>query len=194
MASVTSVLSVSVSIMLSLGEMKGGDRLSKPYNAGPPLVDLVVLVDLNQPLGEPRRDAPSVNTANFQRNKLAHAILNILKQPIRVFLTLHPAEYAPRSISMRQHQRNYLRAVLRDSIVVVLGDPVQASPRPLQRTVTPDVFKVQRNTHSRVVRVPLECERRALYHRRSTSERQPRVHLPQFSQVEIHDRRLPDST
>src|ERR1017187_1638138 len=155
MASVTSVLSVSVSIMLSLGEMKGGDRLSKPYNAGPPLVDLVVLGDLNQPLGESRCDAPSVNTANFQRNELAHTILNILKKPIRMFLTLHSSEHAPRTISMGQRQRDYLRAVLRDSIVVMLGDPVQASPRPVQRTVTPDMFKVQRNAYSRVVRVPL---------------------------------------
>jgi hypothetical protein len=95
------------------------------------LVDFGVLVDLNQPLGEPSRDAPSVDTTHFQGNKLAHSISNILKQPIRVFLTLHPAEYAPRSISMGQCQCNYLRAVLRDSIVVMLGDPVQASPRPV---------------------------------------------------------------
>jgi hypothetical protein len=47
-------------------------------------------------------------------------------------------------MSMGQHQRNDLSAVLRDSVVVMLFDTAQLHGRPGKKGATPHAFEVQR--------------------------------------------------
>lgn len=150
--------------MLPLSGTKGGAGLFEAHDTGPPLVDIHTFGDLCELLGEPRHNATPVDATNFQRNHLALASSCILKKPVRVFLTLHPTNNAPRSVSMRQGQRHRLRTVLRNPIVVMLIDLAQVSPRPRKQPAAPDSFQVHADPYARRVVIPPERERRPSDH------------------------------
>jgi hypothetical protein len=134
--------------MLPFGEMKRCDRFFEAYDTGPPLVDIDTLGDLNQLLRKPGPNAASVNATHFQGNYLAPAFGCILQEPVRVFLTLHPADDAPCSVSMGHGERHRLGAVLCDPVVVMLVNFAQVSPWPRKQTATQHSLQVQGNPHA----------------------------------------------
>lgn len=129
--------------MLPFGEMKGGGRLFEAHDTGPPLVDIHTLGDLGELLGKPGRNTASVDATHFQGNYPAPLFLCILKEPVRVFLTLHPADDAPCPVSMGQGQRDRLGTVLRDPVVIMLINLAQVSPWPRKQTATHHSLQVQ---------------------------------------------------
>src|ERR1700682_3896424 len=101
MAPLTSVLSASVSIRLPFGETQSGHRFFEADYTGPPLIDIYTLGDLGELLGKSCHNAASVDATPFQGNYLALSFCAIFKEPVRMFLALHPADHAPCSVSMR---------------------------------------------------------------------------------------------
>jgi len=128
--------------------MKSSARLFEANDTGPPLVDIGALSDLCELLGKPSQNVASVDPTNLQGDYLAHAFPRVFKEPVRVFLALHPANDAPSPMSMGQRQRHCLGAVLRDPVVVMLIHFAQVSPRPGEQTATQYSFQVQREPHS----------------------------------------------
>ena len=134
--------------MLPLSGMKGSAGFFEAHDTGPSLVDIHTLGDLCELLGEPCPNATPVDATNFQRNHLALASSCILKKPVRVFLTLHPTNNAPRSVSMHQGQRHRLGTVLRDPIVVMLIDLAQVSPRPRKQPADQNSLQVHADPYA----------------------------------------------
>ncbi len=170
--------------------MKGGDRILKAYDTGPSLVDIRTLRDLRELLGKPRRNVAFVDAANFQGDYLALDSSRVLKEPVCVFLALHAANDAPCPMQMGHSQRHRLSAVFRDPVVVMLVNLVQVSSWPRKETLTQDSLQVERHRDSGRVTVPLQCERRPPHHYGGKIGRQPRVHLPQLLQIDLHTWRL----
>ena len=123
--------------------MKGGDRFFEAHDTGPPLIDIYTFGDLSKLLGKPCHNAASVDATHFQGNYSAPAFSCILKQPVRVFLTLHAADHPPCPVSMHQGQSHRFGTVLGDPVVVMLVNLAQVSPRPREQTATQDSFQIQ---------------------------------------------------
>ncbi len=102
--------------------MKSGSRFFETYHPGPPLVDINALRDLGELLGKTGHDAATVDATHFQGTYVASTASSLLKEPVRMFLTLHPADHPPRPVSMGQGQRYRLRAILCDPVVIMLID------------------------------------------------------------------------
>src|ERR1022692_3547872 len=111
MAPLTSVLRVSVSTRPPFGEMKGGDRLFEAHDTGPPLIDICALGRLGELFRYACHNAASVDATHLQRNYLPPAFSYILKEPVRMFLTLHAADHAPCPMPMDQSQSHRLGTV-----------------------------------------------------------------------------------
>jgi hypothetical protein len=102
--------------------MKRGGGFLKPNDAGATLVDIDAQCDLLSLLDEPRRYRTSSHAAHFHSNRLALSFLHRLEQPVRMFLSLEPANNAPFAVSMSNGQCNRLRAILGDPVMVMLRD------------------------------------------------------------------------
>jgi len=79
---------------------------------------------------EPPRNAPTVHATYFQGNYLAPPARRILKEPVCMFFSLHPADDAPRSVSMGHGEGHPFGAIFRYLVVVVLINLDQVSSRP----------------------------------------------------------------
>ena|SRR5712691_1196902 len=128
--------------------MKSGGGFFETYHPGPPLVDINALRDLGELLGKPGHDAATVDATHFQGNYLASTACRVLKELVRVFLTLHPADDPPRSVSMGYDQRYRLRAILRDPVVVMLINFAQVSRWPRKQTATHHSLDLQGDPHA----------------------------------------------
>jgi hypothetical protein len=114
----------------------------------PPLVDIDALGNLRELLRNSPLNGAPVDSTDLQGNYLAPALPHVLKKPVRMLLTLHPTNDAPRPVSMGQSQRYRLGAILCDPVVVVLIGFAHVSPWPKELTTSQDSFQVQGESHS----------------------------------------------
>jgi hypothetical protein len=97
------------------------------------MVNIGTLRDLCQLLSHSHYYTPSINSAHLKRYQLAFPGTFLFQKPISAFLTLHPPHDAPSFRLMRDSKGDGLRAILRDSIVVVLLGEAKVSNGPVQR-------------------------------------------------------------
>ncbi|MBI5384834.1 MAG: hypothetical protein HZA90_09130 [Verrucomicrobia bacterium] len=101
-------------------------------DSGTTVVNIGTLGNLCQLLSHPQHYTPSINSTHLKRNQFAFSVRFVFQEPISALLPLHPSHHAPSIRLVGNRKGDGLRAILGDSVVIVLFGVGKVSDGPRQ--------------------------------------------------------------